>query len=101
MVREWREAPVSKIEVEHDPSADRLKQLGVEDWPIWTKEESEFAWTYDEQEVCYLLDGRVVVTPQEGGESVTIVKGDLATFPAGMKCSWKVIQKVRKHYWFG
>jgi uncharacterized protein len=91
---------VSKIQIEHSPSQERLKQLGVDDWPIWTKEESEFAWTYDEQEVCYLLDGHVVVTAQ-GAESVTLVKGDLVTFPAGMKCTWRVLKAVRKHYWFG
>jgi len=91
---------VSKIQIEHGPSPQRLKHLGVEDWPIWTKEESEFAWTYDEQEVCYLLEGHVVVVPH-GGEPVTLVQGDLATFPAGMKCTWRVLKAVRKHYWFG
>ncbi|WP_287253660.1 MULTISPECIES: cupin domain-containing protein [unclassified Moorena] len=82
------------------PSQDHLDNLGVSNWPIWTKEVSEFPWTYDEQEICYLLEGEVVVTP-DGGEPVQIAKGDLVTFPAGMSCTWKIISNVRKHYQFG
>jgi hypothetical protein len=28
-------------------------------------------------------------------------KGDLVTFPTGMKCTWDVKVPVRKHYRFG
>ncbi len=90
----------SEIKVEHQPSHDRLEELGVSRWPIWTKEISEFPWTYDERETCYLLEGEVVVTPT-GGEPVQIGKGDLVTFPAGMSCTWKILKDVRKHYHFG
>lgn len=47
-----------------------------------------------------MLSGRVVVTP-EGGEPVEIAAGDLATFPAGMSCTWDVKEAIRKHYKFG
>ncbi|NEO70912.1 MAG: cupin domain-containing protein [Moorea sp. SIO3H5] len=90
---------MNKILIER-PSQDHLDNLGVSDWPIWTKEVSEFPWTYDEQEICYLLEGEVVVTP-DGGEPVQIAKGDLVTFPAGMSCTWKILYNVRKHYQFG
>ncbi|WP_424097220.1 cupin domain-containing protein [Moorena producens] len=82
------------------PSQDYLDNLGVSNWPIWTKEVSEFPWTYDEPETCYLLESEVVVTP-DGGEPVQIAKGDLVTFPAGMSCTWKILSNVRKHYQFG
>ena len=88
------------IRVEHRPAPDRLKALGVERWPIWTKEISEFPWTYDEVETCLFLEGEVVVTP-DGGEPVAMGAGDLVTFPDGMTCTWKVIRPVRKHYRFG
>jgi len=88
------------ITVEHQPSAQRLEELGVAGWPIWTKEASEFPWSYDEQETCYLLAGDVEVTPA-GGTPVRFGQGDLVTFPAGMSCVWKVRQAVRKHYRFG
>ena len=89
-----------RIEVDSNPSEDRLKELGVEDWPIWEKEVSEFPWHYHEKETCYMLDGAVTVTP-EGGEPVEIKAGDLAEFPAGMSCTWKITGDIRKHYNLG
>ena len=88
------------INVTSQPSQSKLEQLGVFDWAIWTKEVSEFPWTYDEAETCYFLAGEVVVTP-DGGEPVTMGQGDLVTFPAGMSCIWKINQAVKKHYKFG
>ncbi|MDB9313221.1 cupin domain-containing protein [Spirulina sp. CS-785/01] len=92
--------PATSIKVEHNPSEDRLKELGVLDWPIWEKDPSQFPWTYSESETCYLLAGEVTVTP-DGGDPVTVEKGDLVTFPAGMSCTWDVKQAVKKHYSFG
>jgi uncharacterized cupin superfamily protein len=91
---------VSKIEVDREPSDETLNQRGVFGWPIWTKEVSTFPWTYDSSETCYLLEGDVVVTPNEG-EPTEIRKGDLVTFPAGMSCTWEIRSPVRKHYTFG
>jgi len=94
--RRWK---MSQIKVEHEPSEDLLDDLGIWNWPIWTKEVSEFPWQYDAQETCYLLEGDVVVTP-DGGDPVEIKKGDLVTFPKGMKCRWNIRKDVRKHYRF-
>lgn len=91
---------ISGIQIERQPSQERLQALGVFSWPIWTKEASEFPWTYDDAETCYFLAGDVTVTP-EGGTAVTVGQGDLVTFPAGMSCSWTIRQAVRKHYSFG
>jgi uncharacterized cupin superfamily protein len=88
------------IEIEHHPSQERLAELGVETWPIWEKEVSEFPWRYADRETCYVLEGEVTVTP-DGGEAVQIQAGDLATFPEGMSCTWKVTRDLRKHYRFG
>jgi uncharacterized cupin superfamily protein len=90
---------MSDIRIEHSPSQAHLNELGVEQWPIWEKEASEFPWTYDARETCYLLEGEVEVTP-EGGEAVRFGAGDLVIFPAGMSCRWNIIQSVRKHYRF-
>lgn len=89
-----------KIMIETDPDAARLARLGVERWPVWEKEVSEFPWEYAERETSYILEGRVIVTP-EGGAPVEIAKGDLVTFPAGLACTWKVVEPIRKHYRFG
>lgn len=91
---------MSEIKVEHQPDQARLESLGVSSWGIWTKEVSTFPWTYDEQEICYFLDGDVTVTP-DGGAPVRIGQGDLVTFPAGMSCTWEIRSPVRKHYRFG
>jgi uncharacterized cupin superfamily protein len=90
---------MSEIKVENEPNKERLKELGVFDWPIWTKEVSEFPWQYDAQETCYLLEGEVTVTP-EGGKPVEIKKGDFVIFPKGMRCRWDIRKDVRKHYTF-
>ena len=88
------------IALKQQPSQEELQELGVFEWSIWTKEVSEFPWTYDEAETCYFLDGDVIVTP-DGGEPVMMGKGDLVTFPAGMSCTWKITNPVKKHYRFG
>lgn len=89
---------IASIQVEQ-PSPERLQQLGISQWPIWTKEASEFPWTYDEQETCYFLEGEVIVTPT-GGQPVPMGKGNLVTFPAGMSCTWNILKDVKKHYRF-
>lgn len=91
---------IADISVTPQPSQEQLEQLGVFGWSIWEKEVSEFPWTYDEAETCYFLEGDVVVTP-DGGQPVTMGKGDLVTFPAGMSCTWTINQNVKKHYKFG
>ena len=88
----------TRVNVER-PAEERLQALGVKEWPIWTKERSTFDWVYDEAETCYVLEGEVVVTTDQG--CVAIKPGDLATFPKGLRCTWQVTQPVRKHYRFG
>ncbi|HID00289.1 MAG TPA: DUF861 domain-containing protein [Piscirickettsiaceae bacterium] len=87
------------IQLIRNPDEATLNQLGVTSWPIWEKEVSTFPWTYDSNETCYILEGRVMVTP-DGGEAVEIKAGDLVTFPAGMHCTWEILEPIRKHYRF-
>jgi hypothetical protein len=81
------------------PTEKKLQELGVESWPVWKKEVSEFPWEYDETETCYILDGEVVVTPEKGSP-VSFGKGDLVVFARGLKCRWRIAKAVRKHYRF-
>jgi uncharacterized cupin superfamily protein len=71
----------------------------VFDWGTWGCGVSKFPWHYDSTESCYVLEGKVTVTP-ENGEAVTIGKGDFVTFPAGMSCTWDVHEPIQKHYMF-
>jgi hypothetical protein len=88
------------ISYERNASPAKLDVMGIFDWPVWEKDVSTFPWTYTQQETCYFLAGEVVVTP-EGGEPVTLRKGDLVVFPAGLRCTWEIRAPVRKHYQFG
>ena len=90
---------MSRIKIEAQVEPGRLEALGVGEWPIWSKEASEFPWKYDAAETCFFLEGDVIVTP-EGGDPVRMGKGDLVTFPSGMACTWQVLSAVRKHYNF-
>ena len=81
------------------PSEEELKSLGVFNWPTWGCGVSEFNWSYDDKENCYLLEGQVTV--EADGQSVSFGKGDFVVFPQGLKCVWKVTAPVRKHYRFG
>jgi len=88
-----------EIKVESNLAENELESRGVYQWGTWEKEVSEFPWTYDAEEVCYLLDGEVEVTP-DGGRPVQIKTGDFVTFPAGMSCNWKISSPIKKHFNF-
>lgn len=88
------------VMIEEGAPEDRLEALGVRGWPVWGCEVSGFPWSYEQREVCYILEGRAVVTPDDGAP-VEISAGDLVVFPKGMSCRWDVLEPVRKHYRFG
>jgi hypothetical protein len=82
------------------PGKELLEALGVEDWSPWECEPSEFGWEYDDEETCFILEGRARVKTPEG-EEVEFGAGDLVRFPRGLKCTWTVTDKIRKVYKFG
>ena len=86
-----------KIEISK-VSKNELSEMGVFSWPIWSCEVSEFDWEYSDKESCLLLDGEVEVKSEF--ETVRFSAGDFVVFPRGLKCRWKVIRPVRKHYTF-
>ena len=88
---------MSKITIEHNPTEEKLKELGVANWEIWEKEISQFPIDFDETEKAYILEGEIIVTPKDG-EPVHILPGDLVFFHAGLDSHWQVIKPLRKHY---
>ena len=86
-----------KVKIEKLPN-EKITELGIKTWPIWTCEVSEFDWEYGEKESCLLLEGEVEVSSEF--ESVQFSAGDYVVFPKGLKCRWKVTKPVRKHYSF-
>ncbi len=81
------------------PDEKRLSDLKVKSWPIWTKEISRFDWYYAETEICYILEGRVIVELPDG-RKIEIKAGDLVTFPKGLSCVWDIKEPIKKHYSF-
>ena len=79
-------------------SEHEMIEMGVRSWPIWSCEVSEFDWEYSDEESCLLLDGEVEVNSEF--EVVRFSAGDFVIFPRGLRCHWKVIRPVRKHYSF-
>jgi uncharacterized cupin superfamily protein len=81
------------------PSQDKLKSLKIDTWSPWECEPTTFDWEYDEEEWAYVFEGKVKVKPDQGNE-VEIKKGDLVIFPKGLKCTWTVLEKIKKVYTF-
>lgn len=78
------------------PTPEEIEE--AKKWSMWEKEESVFDWYYDEEETFYVLEGDVTVTWD--GEQISFGVGDLVTFPKGLKCTWHIKKKIRKHYTF-
>lgn len=87
-----------KIKIEK-PDDKKLNELNVSSWGIWGCDPSTFDWHYDDEETCYLLEGKVKVKTAD--QAVEFGKGDMVTFPKGLDCTWTVVEKVKKHYRFG
>jgi hypothetical protein len=79
---------------------DELARKGITSWPIWEKGISEFDWSYDSSETCYVIEGKAEVTTNDG-ERVEFGKGDKVIFPEGLDCKWKIISPVKKYYDLG
>ncbi len=78
---------------------EELKSRGVRNWPIWESPVRTFPWEYGDTELCYIIEGKVIVETEDG-EKVEFGAGDFVKFPKGLKCTWKVLEPVRKHYNF-
>ncbi len=88
-----------EIEV-RKPTPEEIETIGIRSWPVWEKGISRFPWTYDTNEECLLLSGKVTVEMLDG-RRVEFGAGDFVRFPEGLKCIWHVHEPVRKHYRFG
>ena len=71
----------------------------AQSWSIWEKEESTFPWEYDEKETCLILKGKATVKSAAG--TIEFGAGDYVEFPVGLKCTWEIKEKIKKHYKFG
>jgi uncharacterized cupin superfamily protein len=79
---------------------ERLRALGVEGWSPWECGPETFDWYYSDDETAYVKEGRVRVET-EHGQVVDFGAGDIVHFPRGLRCTWTVLETIRKVYRFG
>jgi hypothetical protein len=62
---------------------------------IWECTAGCFNWHYGEDETVVVIAGEVFITTQDGQER-RLRQGDIAFFPAGSSCRWRVDDYVKK-----
>ena len=69
-------------------------------WSTWSKGPSEFPWSYDTNETCYILEGEATVKDSKGN-SIRFGPGDWVEFEEGLECIWDISKTIRKKYMLG
>ena len=67
----------------------------TEDILVWECTAGIFTWNYRKDETIVVVSGEVFIT-NDKGEERRLGPGDLAFFPAGSSCQWRVPVHVRK-----
>ncbi len=85
--------------VERSIDDERKQELGLENWPVWSREVSKFDWSYSSTETGFLIKGELILH-LSGKKTVELSAGDLVQFPAGLDCSWEILADLEKFYSF-
>lgn len=86
----------TSIKVEAAPPPTRLCELEVSRWPVVDYAEGTCERVYEYSETCYFLRGLAELQTDDG-TTLLVGKGDLVTFPRGMKVRWRVTEKIVQH----
>ena len=62
---------------------------------VWECSPGSFIWHYSEDETVYIISGEVFISA-DNGEERRLGQGDMAVFPGGVSCTWRVTAPVRK-----
>jgi uncharacterized protein len=62
---------------------------------VWECSAGRFNWNYSEDEIVMVIEGEVFITTERGGER-RLSQGDMAFFPAGSSCTWRVNDRIKK-----
>ena len=63
----------------------------------WEATPGTFHVTYTAYEFVHLIEGKITITP-DGGTPVTVMAGDAFAVEKEFKGTWKIEEKVRKHF---
>jgi uncharacterized cupin superfamily protein len=64
---------------------------------LWESEPGKWKVQYSEQEFCTMLEGRILIRDNAGGE-ILVGPGDSFVISAGFAGTWEVLEKARKIY---
>jgi hypothetical protein len=62
---------------------------------VWDCTAGHFNWHYNKDETVVVISGEVFIA-DEKGEERRLGPGDMAFFPAGTSCTWRVTRHIRK-----
>jgi uncharacterized cupin superfamily protein len=85
-------SPTMKTWIQHT-SADGSMISGT-----WTATPGSYHATYTAYEFVHVIEGRLTITQDDGGEAVQLGPGDAFVVEAGFKGVWKIEEKVLKHF---
>ena len=81
------------------PEARTNKLVTSRDWSsavvVWDCTPGSFKWHYVKDETVHFLSGEAFMTDDDGTEH-RFAGGDIAFFPAGTTCTWRVTEHIRK-----
>lgn len=85
--------------VSGSPQARCKKLVRSRDWTshvvVWDCTPGSFNWHYRMDETIIIISGEAFMI-NDKGEECRVGPGDMAFFPAGSSCSWRVTQHLRK-----
>lgn len=64
---------------------------------VWSSDTGKWTVNYEEDEFCYLISGKAIVTDADGQQE-TIIAGDAFVIPAGFSGTWETIGEAKKFY---
>jgi uncharacterized cupin superfamily protein len=85
--------------LEGDPQARTNKLVTSRDWSstvvVWDCTPGLFKWRYSKDETVHFLSGEAFMIDGDCEEH-RFGAGDIAFFPAGTACTWRVTEQIRK-----
>jgi uncharacterized cupin superfamily protein len=64
---------------------------------VWRSEPGKWTISYTEEEFCHMLEGRSIVT-ENNGNAVVLVAGDSFVIPRGFIGTWEVVERSTKQF---
>jgi uncharacterized cupin superfamily protein len=64
---------------------------------LWTHEPASLPYVFPGDETFHVLEGEVTIRV-DGGESVTLAPGDIASFTKGQSSTWEITKPFKKFF---